>query len=243
MFPNQLKTSIKILSGQTDSLLRLKPEAYFMAFQDVAGQHAKMLGVDDKTMLQRDNAFWVVTKTKIKIESIPIWDDEIVLRTWPSHAEGVRCNRSYQMLKDNKVIIKGLSEWIIIDATTRRLRRVETTHYPSDVDWISEKALDNKFMKFKDDFLSEDIIYDRIIHSCDIDVTHHTNNVVYISMLLNTFSVKELEAMTLKEIEISYINESLEGDKLQIFRKQKEDGYYFSIKKEDGKIIVMAFLV
>ena len=62
-------------------------------------------------------------------------------------------------------------------------------------------------------------------------------------MLLDTFSVKELESMTLKDMEISYLNESLEGESLSIYRKRKEDGYYFSIKKEDGKTAVMAYLI
>lgn len=239
---NEYILNTTVLSGQCDSLMRFKTESSFMAFQDVASRHAMFLGIDDFSLLKKDNALWVVSKTKVKINKIPRWNDEISIRTWPMGAEGVRCNRCYQIIKDGEVFINGITEWVIIDAETRHLRKVESTSYPNDIEWITEKSIDEKFRRFKDDFTENDFINKRIVRSGDIDVTHHTNNVTYITMLLDTFTVKELENMTLKEIEVSYLSESLEGETLSIYRKDNEDGHYFSIKKDDGKIVLMAFL-
>ena len=212
-----------------------------MTFQDMASRHSIIMGVDDFTLLENDNAMWVVSKTKIKINKLPLWNEEVTVRTWPMGAEGVRCNRCYQIKKGDEVLINAISEWVIIDATSRTLRKVETTSYPTDVDWIQEKSIEERFRRFKDDFTEEDLIYKRLVRSGDIDVTHHTNNVTYITMLLDTFSVKELEAKQWEDVEVSYLNESFEGEMLSIYRKEKEDGYYFSIKKEDGKVVLMAF--
>ncbi len=239
---NEYILNTTVLSGQCDSLMRFKTESSFMAFQDVASRHAMFLGIDDFSLLEKDNALWVVSKTKVKINKLPRWNDEISIRTWPMGAEGVRCNRCYQIIKDGEVFINGITEWVIIDAETRHLRKVESTSYPNDIEWIKEKSIDEKFRKFKDDFTENVFINKRIVRSGDIDVTHHTNNVTYITMLLDTFTVKELENMTLKEIEVSYLSESLEGETLSIYRKDNEDGHYFSIKKDDGKIVLMAFL-
>lgn len=242
MKKNEYILNTTVLSGQCDSLMRFRTEAYFMTFQNVASNHATFLGVDDISLLENDNALWVVTKTKVKINELPRWNDEINIRTWPMGAEGVRCNRCYQIIKDGEVFINGITEWVIIDAETRHLRKIETTSYPNDIDWIQEKSIDEKFRRFKDDFTEDDLVYKRLIRSGDIDVTHHTNNVTYITMLLDTFSVKELESMTFKEIEISYLNESLEGEILSIYRKRADEGYYFKIQKDDGKNAVMAYL-
>lgn len=239
---NEYILNTTVLSGQCDSLMRFKTESSFMAFQDVASRHAMFLGIDDFSLLKNDNALWVISKTKVKINKLPLWNDEISIRTWPMGAEGVRCNRCYQIIKDNEVYINGITEWVIIDATSRTLRKVETTSYPTDIDWITEKSIDEKFMRFKDDFSDEDFVYKRLIRSSDIDVTHHTNNVTYITMLLDTFTVKELEDMVLKDVEVSYLNESFEAETLSIYRKTKDDGYHFSIKKDDGKVVLMAFL-
>lgn len=228
--------------GQCDTLVRLRPEAYFTSFQDIASRHAMILGIDDFALLENDNALWVVSKTKVKIDRLPKWNDEISIRTWPMGAEGVRCNRCYQIIKDGEVYINAITEWVIIDADTHHLRKIEETSYPKDIDWITEKSIEERFRRFRDDFTEEDFIYSRLVRSSDIDVTHHTNNVTYITMLLDTFSISELEEMTIKEIEVSYLNESFEGETLLIYRKEREDGIYFSIKKEDGKVVLMAFL-
>lgn len=60
-------------------------------------------------------------------------------------------------------------------------------------------------------------------------------------MILDTFSVKELESMTIKELEICYESESLEGDTLRIYRKEIDNGWQFAIKR-DGKTITSAFI-
>ena len=243
MKKNEFTLNTTVLSGQCDSLMRLRTEAILMSFQDVASRHAMFLGIDDLSLLEKDNAMWVITKTKVKINKLPLWNDDVSIRTWPMGADGVRCNRCYQIIKDNEILINGITEWVIIDATTRTLRKVETTSYPNDIDWITEKSIEEKFRRFKDDFTENDVVYKRLIRSGDIDVTHHTNNVTYITMLLDTFSVKELENMSLKEIEVSYINESFEGETLSIYRKKREDGTYFSIKKDDGKVVLMGIIL
>ena len=239
---NEYILNTTVLSGQCDSLMRLRTEACFMSFQDVASRHALFLGIDDFSLLEKDNALWVVSKTKIKINRLPRWNDEISVRTWPMGAEGVRCNRCYQIINNGEVFINGITEWVIIDATSRTLRKVESTSYPNDIEWIKEKSIEEKFRRFKDDFTEDDFVYKRLVRSGDIDVTHHTNNVTYITMLLDTFSVNELESMTLKEVEISYLNESLEGETLSIYRKKTDEGYLFKITKDNGKNAVMAFL-
>lgn len=242
MKTNEYIQNTTVPFGQCDTLVRLRTESVFKMFQDIASRHAIFLGVDDFSLLKNDNAMWVVSKTKVKVNKLPLWNDDIVVRTWPMGAEGVRCNRCYQIIKDGDVLINGITEWVIIDAATRTLRKVETTSYPNDIDWIKEKSIEEKFRRFRDDFTDEDFIYKRLVRSGDIDVTHHTNNVTYITMLLDTYSVDELESMTLKEIEVSYLNESFEGETLSIYRKVHDDGTYFSIKKEDGKVVLMGFL-
>ena len=113
--------------GQCDTLVRLRSEAYFTSFQDIASRHAMILGIDDFALLENDNALWVVSKTKVKIDRLPKWNDEINIRTWPMGAEGVRCNRCYQIIKDGEVYINAITEWVIIDADTHHLRKIDET--------------------------------------------------------------------------------------------------------------------
>ena len=158
MKKNEFTLNTTVLSGQCDSLMRFKAEAVLMSFQDVASRHAMFLGIDDFSLLEKDNAMWVVSKTKVKVNKLPLWNDEVAIRTWPMGAEGVRCNRCYQIIRNGEVMINAITEWVIIDATTRTLRKVETTSYPNDIDWITEKSVDERFRRFKDDFTENDFV-------------------------------------------------------------------------------------
>ncbi len=109
------------------------------------------------------------------------------------------------------------------------------------MDFIKEKAVTTPFKRFKDIFTDDDFVYEKTVRALDIDQSHHTNNVKYCMMILDTFSVKELESMTIKELEICYESESLEGDTLRIYRKEIDNGWQFAIKR-DGKTITSAFI-
>ena len=130
--PNSFSCDIQIQSGICDSLLRMKPEAAMLMIQDMAAQHATLLGIDDPNLKAKDNALWVISRTKMIFNDIPQWYDVVTAKTWPSRPNGIRCERNYSITKDGNLMIAAFSEWVIIDADTRKLRKVETTHFPSD---------------------------------------------------------------------------------------------------------------
>lgn len=235
---------VKILSSQRDSLFRLRYDDTLRLFQDIATIHAHQLGIDGPQLMAKDKAFWIVTRTKIRCEELPTENTELEAKTWPLPVEGIRCERCYTLGNASKMYITGITEWVIIDAETRRPRRVDSTHYPTTIDYITEKPIEEPFSKMTNDFSDEDFVCHRIIRSSDIDITHHTNNTVYCTMLIDTFSVKEIETLKIKEIEFHYQHESLEGDSLSIFRKKINDTeYHFAIKKDDGTVVVLAKII
>lgn len=231
-----------VLSSQRDSLLRLRLDATLKLFQDIATIHAQKMGIAARELMEKDNAYWVVSRTKVHFDEMPMESDELEATTWPMPTKGVRCDRSYTVSKNGKVVISGVSEWVMIDAATRRLRKVETTHYPTDIEWLTETAIDEPFMKFDKVFLEDDFVYETKIRSTDIDVTRHANNAVYCNLILNVFTFTEQEKSYIIDFEIAYHREALEGDVLRIYRKNTVDGDFFEIRKVDGTVVATAFL-
>ena len=238
---NQFSRDFKVLSSYCDSVNRLSPYMMQTLFEELADQNAMQLGIDMPTLMERDNAFWVVRRIKFEFKHVVRDHEDVVLKTWPSGPEVLKCFRSYQILKNrNEPAVNAIAEWVILDAETRRLRKTDSIHYP-DIQFITEKAVEPTFKRFKDNFTEDDFIYEKTIRACDIDVSYHTNNTKYCMMVLDSFSVKELEAMNIKELEIHYEAESLEGDVLCIYRKKMDDGWHFAIKK-DEKVVTYAYL-
>ena len=238
---NQYSKIFKIYSSYCDSVNRLSPFMMQTLFEELADANAMMLEIDLPTLAKRDNAFWVVRRIKFEFKSVVKDHDDVILKTWPSAPEVLKCFRSYQILKtDNEPAVNAVAEWVILDKETRRLRKTDSIHYP-DILFITEKACEPTFKKFKDEFTEDDFVYEKTIRACDIDLSHHTNNTKYCMMVLDSFSVKDLESMTIKEMEIHYEAESLEGDVLRIYRKKVDDEWHFAIKR-DGKVVTYAYI-
>ncbi len=238
---NHYSKNFKVWSNYCDSVNRMSPYTMQFLFEELADANAMMLEIDLPTLAKRDNAFWVVRRIKFEFLDTVRDHDEVVLKTWPSGPEVLKCFRSYQILKDdNTPAVNAVAEWVILDKDTRRLRKTDSIQYP-DIQFLPYKACEPTFKKFKDEFTEDDFVYEKTVRACDIDLSHHTNNTKYCMMVLDSFSVKELEAMTLKELEIHYEAESLEGDTLRIYRKKVDDEWLFAIKR-DGKVITYAVI-
>jgi len=62
---------------------KLNLYSLFNYLQDIASDHAVKLGFgrDD---LMRDNRFWVLSRIYAVIEKWPVWEDTLVVNTWPN---------------------------------------------------------------------------------------------------------------------------------------------------------------
>ena len=234
-------TIIHLIENRTAELIQFdNPHIILIRDCEIADYPETEMNIDGKTIRKSYNAFWIIKRVRLELNSTIKEEDEVTLKTWPSEAEGLRCTRSYQILKDGRAAVNAIAEWVILDCDTRRPRYADSINFPK-MDFIKEKAVTTPFKRFKDIFTDDDFVYEKTVRALDIDQSHHTNNVKYCMMILDTFSVKELESMTIKELEICYESESLEGDTLRIYRKEIDNGWQFAIKR-DGKTITSAFV-
>lgn len=239
---NSHTKNIKVLSTYCDSILRLSPVMMLTLFEEIADEHAIELDIDAPTLRKRDKAYWVVRHVRLEFEGVVKDHDNITVKTWPAEANGFRCGRSYQIINyDTKeTAVNAFAEWVLIDSETKKIRPADSIKRP-DIQYIKENAVTTPFRRFKNIFTEDDFVYEKVVRSCEIDVSHHTNNVKYCTMLLDSFSVDEFEKMNIKDLEIYYEAESHEGDTLRIYRKADENGWLFAIKRGDD-VVTMAHI-
>lgn len=239
---NSHSKNIKVLSTYCDPILRLTPVMMLTLFEEIADEHAMELDIDGPTLRKRDKAYWVVRQVRLELNDVIRDHDDITVKTWPAEANGFRCGRSYQIFKQNQdePAVRAFAEWVLIDSETKKIRPANSIKSP-DIQYIKERAIETPLRRFKNIFTEDDFVYERIVRPCEIDVSHHTNNVKYCAMLLDSFSVREIEEMTIKELEIYYEAESHEGDVLRIYRKASGNGWQLAIKRGDD-VVTMAFI-
>ncbi len=98
----------------------------FNYMQDIASDHAVKLGFgrDD---LMRDNRFWVLSRMYAEIKYWPLWEDKIIVRTWPNGTDKLFALRNYEVnYPDGRHIASGTSSWLILDQTTRKVQRPDS---------------------------------------------------------------------------------------------------------------------
>lgn len=194
-------------------------------FEIATFKHSNKMGLDHVSMKNHSNAFWVVTKMKVILNSPICINDQVRVLTFTRELGSVRALRDCIIKVKNFVKAKFLAEWCCLDFETRKLRRLNTICYP-DLQMEKTNYVKTEFTNFKENVEEKDFVYSRYIRSTDIDVNNHTNNLKYNYIALDAFSTEELNSFDIKEYEIYFVNESYEGDKIDIFKKKIKNYYY-----------------
>lgn len=237
---NCFQKNFKLDANDVDFESKMSIPGLMRHFQALAADHAQEMGMDYFTLKAKSSAFWVITKVKLKINSLPKWGEKVSLKTWPLLPSLIKCNRDFELLDEkNNILVQGLSEWCILDLETRRPRKVATTCYPLEMEHIERRALEEDFTQIKSEF--KNLAYERLIRSTDVDLNWHTNNTVYSNLVFDAFSLTELQKFKIKSYEIHFNSESREKDILKIYRSDYEHEIIISgIESLSGKTVFQA---
>lgn len=204
-------------------------------FEIATFKHSNIMGLDHESMENSSNAFWVVTKMKV-IPCKPIISGEkINITTWTHELGAVRALRDCVIKSKNSIKAKFNAEWCCLDWETRKLRKMSSIVYPK-LEMEKTNNIKTSFTNMREQVGEKDFVYTRVIRSSDIDVNNHTNNLKYNYIAMDSFTTKELKSLNIKEYEVYFVNESYEGDKIDVYKKKVGSYYYIEGKIEDKTI-------
>ncbi len=229
---NSLSKSLKILPSQCDFSGSMKIDSLFDICQDMATEHAEVLGIGF-TELSPRHMFWITAKTRMHIYRRPKMLEELDLFTWPEKAERIRCNRDYQIRVGEEMVAEGKTQWAVLETDTGKLHMV-TDVYPKDLITREETVFEEPFARISEKF-EGDPIATYTVRSTDIDMGGHMNNVAYIRAVLSCFSTQELAEMDITDMEIHYKVSCFEGNVISIYRRDTDTGMELKGTLPDGK--------
>ena len=121
-----------IQTSSVDLNDNIKPACVFDYFQDIAGLHAKEIGVSYET-LKESNLAWVVLYETFEIINMPPYLEKVNVMTWPKKKGRLEFEREYFMeTLDGVPLIKGISNWVVIDVNSRSLVRTDKIDYSGE---------------------------------------------------------------------------------------------------------------
>lgn len=97
---------------------------YVSWMQDVAIAHSDRTG--STALAQALGGTWVVREHTVEYLRPLFVDDEVELRTWIEDAQAVRSTRNYEFKQAStgKVVARGRTMWVFVDATSGRPRAI-----------------------------------------------------------------------------------------------------------------------
>lgn len=210
-----------ISSAFIDSTVKLGIAQAVLLVQDNLTESFNMMGCDGIVYREKYNAFWVFTKTRVHFFRRPDWREQVSVATFPVSNEGFRTNVN-TIAKDagGKTVLTANQEACVLDMEKHRPMRLKPPlNYP--IENFPERVVTDAFEKFPAASFGEGSapIYEHIIRSTQIDMSHHLNNIEYIKLALNVFSDEYLQSHEPSVLEVHYLGESKEGQTLKIYQQ------------------------
>ena len=212
-----------IKNYESDFLQRIKPSAILGLFQEIAAEHAEVLGFGD-SVLRGQGMFWVLSKIYVEITERPVYMQKIKVDTWPHAPNKAIFERSFSVEDGaGKRLVSAFSRWCVLNAQGRV---------------VPASRISCKIGSFREDksVLFEDWLvpapekrvpaFSLRIANSEYDLNYHVNNIKYADYIFNCFTVAELEAQRLASFQLHYVKQAFEGDRLEFFRSETEPGLF-----------------
>ena len=212
-----------------DRRMELFPSAVLDLFQDVAGEHARALGIGREEM-DKASLAWVIVKARYRVLRSPSQFDRVRVSTWPLPPRRSIFQREY-MISDlqGTPLVLGRSEWVIIHTERRRLVPAGDV-YPL-TEFLEEHNFSEGFSRLRD-FDGEGEARTVYPQFTDIDTNGHVNNIKYANYILNALTPQEGEHI--RDFEIEYHREVMADAPLYLSTLREEGAASVKGSGEDG---------
>lgn len=210
----------------TDQLSRLKLASLLDFAQDMAGDHAEILGFGDDVLAPQHIA-WILSRIKVQMDDYPVWRDEISITTWHRGLDGPFYIRDYQVrdAASGRLLGSITTSWVLLDINERKMIR---TSIATEEDGICHDiALEPVASRIR---LPREIEMEdcgkRLVSYSDIDKNEHTNNVRYTVWAIDSLDREMVTANPIRSFEINFVREARPDETVDLRRGkvQTEDG-------------------
>ena len=207
------------------------------AFRIVEDMVTELMGdqhIDGVTCMREYGGMWVFVRNRIEMPQALAWMDEYTATSYISSFSKIRLYIDTVLQKaDGSIALKSRLELCAVDLETGKIRK-------SDSVGVGEKTPAEEPM-FEIAYTKEkpvrgDLIDEITVRSADIDYCHHTNNVAYVRYFVNQIGVDDLIENPVKAIEVQYVAQTHEGDRLSMYHCDSENEAYM-IEKDGSKVV------
>ena len=114
------RQELRLRSSDVDIHRRLRLSTLFGLLQEASIAHTEALGMGRDKTLDR-GLLWVVTLQRTEIARMPVYDEDVVLRSWPGRTMHVLFPRYYALdTAAGEPLLRASALWTLVDSGTRK---------------------------------------------------------------------------------------------------------------------------
>ena len=193
----------------------LKPSAMLFFAQEAAGQHCVALGTDYET-LEKKRLFWAIIRQRLAITRLPRRGETVRVETWPMPTTRVafpRCVVAYD--EEGQECFRSMSLWVLMDMDSRTM--VLPGKSGVTVEGLLRGGEPATPVALTPCHPTD--ARSRTVCFTDLDRNGHMNNTRYMDWVADLFPSSFHGGRQLREMNLCYFAESLEGDALDLRRE------------------------
>lgn len=203
---------------------KLSLASLFDYFQDIASDHAVLLGYGREDLM-KNNHFWVLSRIFSRIDELPAWGSKITVRTWPRGTDKLFALRDFEArFSDGRIAAKATSSWLIVDYSTKRVKRPDEDLSRLNFQPESRGALERNAGKLAPPDETPVAGQPFSVRISDLDVNLHTNNARYLRWVTDSYDLDFIMNNVPVSAEINYLAESRLNDSIVIMTSDVKGG-------------------
>lgn len=231
---NKFKRNVLIDSHEADFLSQANIITLFSHTLNTAGYASNGQGYGIDT-LHPLGFTWVLSRFAIEIKRYPKQFEEITIETWIEEISKFVSIRNFQIFDNNRELIgEACSYWSMIDMKTRRPVNLHKSLY-QNAPVIEEGVSMERPARILE--VKGEKVDDVKVRYSDIDFNQHANSARYIKWQLDSYNLDMFKEKQVKRFDINFVQEVLFGEKLEVYKEEKENLHYFDLKNESGRSI------
>lgn len=238
----EFKQDFFLSAGETNAEQEISLPLLTSKIIDIATAHANSLGIGNPSM-QSLGCGWVLSRIAIEMFRYPAVNQIYSLTTWVESWNRHFSVRNFMISDQNgEPIGYASSVWMVLNFNTRENYGLSHLSIPADI--ISDHPCPiakfgrhpNIVVDSQDEDLPRGVVKASIppveytFNYCDLDFYRHVNTVRYVSLLLNTFTLEEMDKTQIERLEMAFMHESHYGERVTLLRADEE------IQTEEGNI-------
>lgn len=224
------KEKFPITTYHADQKRTVTPSAVLGFMQEVATNHAKLLGLGYRDSM-KNGFIWVLRSTKYEFDKTPVLNDVLEIHTWPAGIEGLRELRRFDFYLDDVKIGQGYNYWLMMDISTMKPKM-----YPYFIEKTKELPITkDDYFRLPKIAIVKDLHFshDKEVQNSDLDWNNHVNNVRYAEMVFNAIPIEWVLDKSIVNFQIDYLKECKIHDKISVFYNLENHNLYVEGKVDN----------